>query len=118
MTATTTGASAEALAAQFLERQGLKLTEKNYRCRFGEIDLIMRDGNTVVFVEVRLRSHGAFGGAAASITAAKRHKLIACARHYLAAGRAGTTPACRFDVVLLNKLDSAAIEWLRAAFGE
>lgn len=60
-----TGQDAERLAAIYLQRQGLKLLETNYRCRFGEIDLIMQDGKEIVFVEVRLRSHAAFGGAAA-----------------------------------------------------
>ena len=58
------GRTAEQLAAAFLERQGLTLLARNYRCRFGEIDLVMRDGDSVVFVEVRLRRSSAFGGAA------------------------------------------------------
>jgi len=57
------GAEAEQLAATFLQRQGLKLVETNYRCRFGEIDLVCKDMNTLVFVEVRLRGNDAFGGA-------------------------------------------------------
>lgn len=111
-----TGAKAEQLAAAFLQRQGLKLVETNYRCRFGEIDLICHDRNTLVFVEVRLRGNDAYGGAAASITTSKQHKLVLAARHYLQRLRA--SPACRFDVVLLRGLRDNDIEWIRNAFGE
>ncbi|BAN36308.1 hypothetical protein SCD_n02501 [Sulfuricella denitrificans skB26] len=111
-----TGAEAERLAATFLQRQGLKLVETNYRCRFGEIDLICKDQNSLVFVEVRLRGNDAFGGAAASITAGKQHKLVLAARHYLQQLR--SFPACRFDVVLLRSLRDNDIEWIRNAFGE
>lgn len=110
------GAEAEQLAATFLQRQGLKLVETNYRCRFGEIDLICNDQSTLVFVEVRLRGNDAFGGAAASITAGKQHKLVLAARHYLQQLR--SFPSCRFDVVLLRGLRDNDIEWIRNAFGE
>jgi len=108
------GVEAEALAAEYLQRQGLTLKERNYTCRLGEIDLILQDGTTIVFVEVRQRSRSAFGGAAESITAHKRKKLIATARHYLARQR--HLPACRFDAVLLD--GNGQIEWIRDAFGE
>ena len=107
------GAAAEQLAAEYLLRQGLSIVERNFRVRGGEIDLVCRDGKTTVFVEVRLRSHGDFGGAAASITAAKQARLIMAARHWLL--RRGETP-CRFDCVLLDGLDPQTIEWLRNAF--
>lgn len=110
------GSSAEHLAALFLQRQHLILLEKNYRCRFGEIDLIMRDGATLVFVEVRMRSNNWFGGAAASITTAKQAKLIRAARHYLSG--LNTLPPCRFDAVLLTGHHSQEIEWIKDAFGE
>jgi putative endonuclease len=109
------GAKAEALAAQFLHAKGLALIERNYRCRMGEVDLVMRDGATLVFVEVRRRASGAYGGAAASITAAKRDRIVAAARHYLA-GRT-SVPACRFDAVLIEG-EPARIEWVRGAFGD
>ena len=109
------GRHAEDLAAAFLQQQGLKLVARNYRCRFGEIDLIARDGTMLVFVEVRMRSSNDFGGAAASITAGKRRKLTRAARHYLA-GRA-RAPACRFDAVLVSGPEHA-VEWLKNAFGE
>jgi putative endonuclease len=106
---TASGQQAEAFAAAFFERKGLRLLARNYRCRFGEIDLIARDGATLVFVEVRLRSRTDFGTAAESINAAKRRKLVAAARHYLA--RSGADQPCRFDAFLVGQ-DGAA-EWLK-----
>jgi putative endonuclease len=106
------GAAAEALAADFLAAHGLTIVARNYRCRGGEIDLIARDRDTLVFVEVRLRSGEAFGGAAASITSGKRKRLERAAGHYLA--RIGREPPCRFDAVLLDALDSRRIEWVKA----
>ncbi|HXX84301.1 MAG TPA: YraN family protein [Casimicrobiaceae bacterium] len=105
------GAAAEALAADFLAGRGLTIVARNYRCRGGEIDLIARERDILVFVEVRLRSGEAFGGAAASITATKRRRLERAAGHYLA--RIGREPPCRFDAVLLDSLDSRRIEWLK-----
>jgi putative endonuclease len=107
------GAAGEQLAADYLQRRGLKLIERNFRVRGGEIDLICRDGSTTVFVEVRLRSRSDFGGAAASITANKQARLILAARHWLQ--RHGETP-CRFDCILLDGLEPENIEWLRDAF--
>jgi putative endonuclease len=107
------GKDAEARAAQYLQAQGLQIVERNYRCRYGEVDLIARDGQTLVFVEVRARSSNAFGGAAASITTAKQKKLTRTALHYLAG--AGNTPQCRFDAVLLSN-NAAPVEWIRDAF--
>ena len=105
------GARAEALAAAFLLARGLAIVERNFRCRRGEIDLIARDGETLVFVEVRLRTRRDFGDAAASITAAKRARIAASALFYLA--RLSHMPACRFDAVLLDALDSPRIEWVQ-----
>lgn len=107
------GEPAESLAVAFLEREGLKILERNYRCRFGEIDVVAASGDTLVFVEVRARVSEAFGGAAGSITAAKRRRLVAAARHYLARHRADRE--CRFDVVLVRGRE-ARIEWLPGAF--
>jgi len=108
------GVEAEDLALAYLQGQGLRLKTRNYACRLGEIDLVLLDGATVVFVEVRQRSHSTFGGAAESITARKRNKLIATARHFLA--RQHSLPACRFDAVLVD--GAGGIEWIRDAFGE
>jgi putative endonuclease len=110
---TSTGHAAEQLAATFLQHQGLRLLESNYRSRFGEIDLIMQEGRAIVFVEVRLRSNTGFGGAGASITPAKQRKLILTAEEYLS--RKGS-PACRFDAILMDKLDVRSIQWIKNAF--
>jgi putative endonuclease len=112
----TRGDGAEARAAVFLEERGLKIIARNYRCRFGEIDLVAQTGPTLVFVEVRARTSDRFGGAAASITHAKRRKLLATARYYLRCHGAREVP-CRFDVVLLTGRE-ANIEWIINAFGE
>ena len=108
------GRRAEQWAAQYLQRQGLRLVEQNYRSRYGEIDLIMKDGETLVFVEVRLRSHGGFGGAAASIDAHKRQRIVRTAQQYLAG--LGRTPPCRFDALLLDDDAGSDAQWLRNAF--
>ncbi len=105
------GSAAEEAAANFLSRNGLAIVARNYRTRLGEIDLIAREGATLVFVEVRMRSSARFGGGAESITPGKRKRLVAAARHYLA--RLRREPPCRFDVVTL---DGGSPEWLRAAF--
>ena len=112
---TTRGNLAEALAADYLETRGLRLLQRNYRCRLGEIDLILSDGPVLVFAEVRLRRSSAFGGAAASVTAAKRQRILRAARHYLS-GKAERP--CRFDVLLLDALDADRIDWIKDAFGE
>lgn len=108
------GHQAELLAACYLQEQGLKLLERNYRCRQGEIDLILQDGKTLVFAEVRLRTNPRFGGAAESITATKQARIIRAAQHYLSS--VTPQPPCRFDVVLLEKLDNNAPQWIRNAF--
>ena len=113
------GDTAEARALAHLQACGLTLVRRNYRVaggprmRGGEIDLIMRarDG-TLVFVEVRLRAGLAHGGAAASIGAHKRARIVYAARHFLQR-YAATLPPCRFDVVAI---DSDALTWLPAAF--
>jgi putative endonuclease len=89
-----TGSDAEEAALAFLRAQGLRLVARNYRCRFGEIDLIMGEGRTLVFVEVRLRMHSNFGGAAESITSRKKNRILAAARHYLV--EKSSIPNCRF----------------------
>jgi putative endonuclease len=109
------GTRAEDLCAELLQRAGLRILARNWRCRLGEIDLVAEEGATLVFAEVRLRRDASHGGAAESITAAKRSRLLAAARLYLA-GRAAVD--CRFDVLLLDQLAPARIRWIRNAFGE
>lgn len=111
------GDAAESLAESFLAGHGLKTLERKLRCRGGEIDLICLDGATLVFVEVRLRAPGRFGSAADSITPAKRQRIILAARWWLTgAGRAHAGRMMRFDAVLFDRLDIAAVNWLRDAF--
>lgn len=109
------GALAEQIAATFLQHQGLILIEKNFRSKYGEIDLIMRDGNALVFVEVRLRASQKFGGAAASISKSKQQKLSNTAEFYL---QQHNQPdfSCRFDVILMQAADANAVEWIKNAF--
>jgi putative endonuclease len=107
------GAAAEDLALAHLRAHGLALVARNHRCRQGEIDLVMRDGDTLVFVEVRLRSARAFASAAESIDLHKQRRVVAAARHFLA-GRAEAP--CRFDCVLLERLEASSVRWVRAAF--
>jgi putative endonuclease len=111
------GKRAEDLAARFLEQRGLKILARNFRCRGGEIDLVCRDGKSLVFVEVRLCRNAHYGGPGASITARKQKRVILAARHYLAA-HATADSDCRFDCVLLSGSDANAIEWERDAFSE
>lgn len=108
------GVAAEQWARQFLQQQGLQPIAQNYRSRFGEIDLIMRDGATLVFVEVRLRSNVHFGGAAGSIDQRKQQRLIATAQHYLA--ELNAIPPCRFDVILMDDVQGKNWQWLKNAF--
>ena len=109
------GAAAEDMALAHLQRAGLRLVERNYRTPGrggGEIDLIVREPDgTLVFVEVRARADASRGGAAASVGAVKRRRIVWAAQHYLLRWRA--LPPCRFDVVAI---DGERIDWLRGAF--
>jgi len=107
------GLAAEKLAATFLAKQGLKLVAQNYHCKYGEIDLIMQEASTLVFIEVRQRSNSQFGSAAASITPQKQQKLILTAQHYL---QQHGECACRFDAIVMRNTDAKALEWIRNAF--
>ncbi len=109
------GKSAEEQARRHLEQRGLRLLESNYRCKLGEIDLIMQDGEALVFIEVRYRKSDLFGSAVESITAQKQNKLLATANHYLQRKR--TSAPCRFDVVgITGQRVDIRIEWIKDAF--
>lgn len=110
------GAEAEARALAFLESRGLTLVERNFKARRGEIDLILRDGDYLVFAEVRLRSHLAFVGAAESVDQAKRRALVSAARAWLAFHPEAMRLPCRFDVVALGGAQEAEPDWIRNAF--
>ena len=111
MTRIETGKKAEELAAAFLQAKGLTIIEKNFLAKVGEIDIVAKDGDEMVFVEVRARASREYGGAAASVGGAKRRKLIKAASLWLQAR--GWDGACRFDVVAL---DGGKLEHLPAAF--
>jgi putative endonuclease len=108
------GARAEDLCAELLRAAGLRVLERNWRCRHGEIDLIAEERGTLVFAEVRMRGPGTCGGAAESVTAAKRARLIAAARLYLTRR---PDAVCRFDVFLVDG-PPRHVQWIRDAFGE
>lgn len=116
-TTTAIGTAAEAAAEAHLRRQGLQPVARNVRYRFGEIDLILREGNTVVFVEVRQRRDNAFGGAAASIDRRKCGRIAKAASAWLSSQPGLAQAPCRFDVVALSgSLGATELEWIRNAF--
>ena len=102
------GRQAEARALAYLAQQGLQLIERNFSCRWGEIDLIMRQKQTLVFIEVRQRTHSSYGDAAASVSYAKQTRLWRSAEHYLQ--RYVQWPPCRFDLIAF---DGEQISWLQ-----
>ncbi|SFU42978.1 YraN family protein [Pseudoduganella namucuonensis] len=102
------GQSGEDEALDHLRLHGLSLVERNFRCKVGEIDLVMQDGDGLVFVEVRRRAGLSHGGAAASVTPAKQRRMLRAAQFYLLRYR--QPPRCRFDVVAI---DGPNLSWLR-----
>lgn len=112
------GKYAESLALEHLEARGLVLVARNFRCRSGEIDLIMHDSGCLVFVEVRYRRPGRFASAAESVDQRKQHKLLTAASFFVARHRQFRNLAMRFDVVALDgrSPDQIRLQWLRDAF--
>ena len=112
------GAAAEDAACAFLLARGLQLIARNVRYRFGELDLVMREGETIVFVEVRRRKGGRFGDGAASVDHRKRRRLRLAARAWLASKRALDDAPCRFDIASVRAdADRLVVDWTRDAFG-
>ncbi|MEL0658232.1 YraN family protein [Psychromonas arctica] len=109
------GVQYEQQALAFLKAQGLLLVCQNFYCRYGEIDLIMSDNDTLVFIEVRYRKNQDYGGATASVTLQKQKKLIKTAKHYLS--QLDNEPYCRFDVVAINEKTTQP-QWIQDAFQE
>ncbi|HAD10285.1 MAG TPA: YraN family protein [Porticoccaceae bacterium] len=112
------GAKAEQLACKLLRSHGLKIKARNYRTRRGEVDIIAEDGETLVFVEVRLRSNARFGGARESITPRKQQRIILASQHYLQQEDGNSRP-CRFDTICLDRKTGASssnAEWIKDAF--
>lgn len=104
------GQAGEDAALKHLLRHGLKLVKRNFRCKAGEIDLIMQDRDGLVFIEVRKRADQNHGGAAASITPAKQRRLLLAAQYFLMRYR--EMPPCRFDVVAI---DDGELSWMKDA---
>lgn len=117
MTTKKIGDAAELQALQFLLKNGLRLLRKNYRCYFGEIDLIMQEQDTIVFVEVRKRSRVDFGTAFDSVNAKKRHKLIKTATLFLQMNNWLYKVNSRFDIIAIQpKAGNMQLEWIKNAF--
>lgn len=108
------GTAAETLALGHLRAAGLELIERNYQCRRGEIDLIMRDADSIVLVEVRQRSRSDFGTAAESVTIHKQRRLLAAARHWLSRHPRHAERPLRFDVIGID--GKGRLDWIRNAF--
>jgi putative endonuclease len=115
MDSSTRGREAETRAWQYLESRGLRLLQRNYRSRRGEIERVLQDQDSLVFVEVRCRRESRFGSGAESVDRRKQSKLIACAQHYLQAYPGIARQPCRFDVVSVGGSEES-IEWIRNAF--
>ncbi len=111
------GKAIESASRVYLQDHGLKFMEKNYRCRYGEIDLIMMDKQNLVFVEVRYRKNDLFGGAGQSIDANKQQRLQCTAETFLQKNQSMEFDGCRFDVVAVSgELPDYHIHWIRDAF--
>jgi putative endonuclease len=111
------GRAAEARAAVYLRHQGLEVLACNVRCRVGELDLVCRDGATLVIVEVRQRTRQDFGGAVGSVTRHKQRRVVRATAYCWQRNRTWRTHALRFDVVALQTQGGTeSIEWIKDAF--
>lgn len=113
----TIGLLGEELALATLLANGLQLITRNYRCKLGELDLVMLDGNTLVLVEVRTRARSDYGGAAASVDWAKQRRLVRAAEHFLMKRAELRRYPARFDVVAITTgSPEAKVDWIKSAF--
>jgi putative endonuclease len=112
----TTGTAAEERAKSYLERQGLRTLERNFHSRRGEIDLVMQEHDTLVFVEVRFRKNNRFGSAMETVTRTKQQRIVAAARLFLASRQQWAQAPCRFDVLAISGQEQENIDWIRDAF--
>ncbi|MFA6301848.1 MAG: YraN family protein [Legionella sp.] len=110
------GRNAEEQALAYLAKHGLKLVQRNYYCRMGEVDLIMRDGDYLVFIEVRSRSNQYYGDGAVSITRSKQQKIMKTALHYVQSHRLQDKVPLRFDVLSVDGA-TGGLNWIKNAFG-
>jgi putative endonuclease len=114
------GDASEEAACRYLKNAGLRLVQRNYRCRGGEIDLVMLDRNVLALIEVRFRRASSFGGAAASVTPTKQRRLLIAARHLLVTRADCRRYRIRFDVIAIDAAANGAeqIRWIKDAFRE
>jgi len=111
------GARWERKAESFLHHNGLTTVDRNFRCRLGEIDLIMEHGACLVFAEIRYRQNSFFGSGAASVTRAKQVRLIRAAQKYLQLNQHRAQQTCRFDVLSMGQTGGEmTYEWIKNAF--
>ncbi len=115
-TTTALGDKAEHAALKYLVSNGCRLIVANYRSRAGEIDLIVEDKETLVFVEVRYRSDTSRGTGAETITATKQRRIIRTAEYFLINHKQYQDSACRFDVISMNDSTNDSIDWIKRAF--
>lgn len=111
------GQQYEQLALCYLQQQGLSLVQQNFQCKAGEIDLVMREGATLVFVEVKYRANNAFGGALAAVSYSKQQKLLRSCRWYLQQHRLSNAP-CRLDVLAIEGEAPYHYQWLKNAISQ
>jgi putative endonuclease len=117
ITARAVGSEWENAAENYLHKQGLRTLERNFNCRLGEIDLVMEDGECLVFAEIRYRKNSRFGSGAETVTRAKQGRIIRAAQKYLQLHRNRAAQPCRFDVVSLGiEHGELVLEWIRSAF--
>lgn len=110
------GQAAELLACDYLEKNGLILIKRNFRCRLGEIDIIMADKEELVFIEVRYRQNNSYGGAVDSIDKRKCQRMIKTAYYYLQQISHCDEKPCRFDVMIIYSIQAKRLEWIKDAF--
>lgn len=112
-----TGRSIEDLAVEYLQNAGIITLHRNFRCKYGEVDIIAKDQTTLVFIEVRYRKNAAFGHPMETVTFNKQQKIIATAQYFLLIRNWANTLACRFDVIaVLPAQNKFNIEWIKDAF--
>lgn len=109
------GQQTEQAACRYLQERGLRLVTRNFRCRSGEIDLVMTDGDSLVFVEVRYRRHDRYGSAAETVDARKQARIIRCAQYYLQRHPGARSRPARFDVISMDA--GQGLHWIPDAFG-
>ncbi len=112
------GRSWEAVARDYLEARGLRILKQRYHCRLGELDLVCRDGSTLVIVEVRARKKGSLASAVESIDWRKQRKIILATRHLLMCNPQWNTQPLRFDIIAVSDIDTTRprLQWLQNAF--